>query len=114
MDGSLWRRALKASLKRALLNQRASLKILVRELLLDGCSACNESDPCCLDFHHLDPNSKDKKISQLIKYGSKKRILKEASKCIVLCSNCHRKTHAGRLLPLSKTPDPNQLDVFKG
>lgn len=56
-----------------------------------GCLRCGESDPCSLDFHHISDKSfelsKGKKISQ-------SRLDSEISKCVVLCSNCHRKLHA--------------------
>ena len=58
------------------------------------CEKCGENHPGCLDFHHLDPNNKDFNISDGGKM-SKKRILNEVNKCIVLCSNCHRKLHWG-------------------
>ena len=59
------------------------------------CINCGEKTAVCLDFHHLDSNDKDKSLSLSIKWGwGKDRILKEINKCIVLCSNCHRKLHA--------------------
>jgi hypothetical protein len=59
------------------------------------CERCNENHIACLDFHHINPNDKKFQISEgLIQMNkSKEEILKEISKCIVLCSNCHRKEH---------------------
>jgi hypothetical protein len=58
------------------------------------CQRCPENHPATLDFHHLDKNKKDKSISSTINNGwSIKHIKEEISKCIVLCSNCHRKEH---------------------
>ena len=58
------------------------------------CSRCPESAPICLDFHHV--GGKDFEIARMVTDGfSKERILKEIKKCVVLCANCHRKTHAG-------------------
>lgn len=78
-------------------NKRYREKTLrkVREYKKDrGCKYCNEGDPCCLDFHHLDPEEKEFEISTMIKKGfSWKRILKEINKCDIICSNCHRKYH---------------------
>lgn len=60
------------------------------------CSLCEEKESCCLEFHHLDSSKKETEVSNAIKLGwSKKRVLKEIEKCAVLCSNCHRKLHAG-------------------
>lgn len=62
-----------------------------------SCIYCGESDSCCIDFHHKDQKDKDFSISYSTNYGfSKKRILEEIEKCVPICSNCHRKLHAGR------------------
>lgn len=63
-----------------------------------GCSVCDENEPWVLDMHHLDPNEKETNSAQS---ATLKTFLKEASKCILLCSNCHRKVHAG-VLQLTK------------
>ena len=64
------------------------------------CERCDEFTPICLDFHHIDPTTKERSahtrtigVSAMI--GRKKEtILAEIAKCIVLCANCHRKEHA--------------------
>lgn len=58
------------------------------------CTQCGENHPAVLDFHHVDPNTKDKNVSDMMKFSIKK-IKEEVNKCIVLCSNCHRKLHWG-------------------
>jgi len=64
--------------------------------LKHGCALCEESDPCCIDCHHL--GGKDKNVSQLVAGGyGLPTLLKEINKCVCVCSNCHRKIHAGRL-----------------
>ena len=61
----------------------------------NGCTRCEETDPVCLDMHHLDPTKKESKISNIVtKGGAWDRIMKEAAKCIIVCANCHRKLHA--------------------
>lgn len=56
-----------------------------------------------LDFHHLDPTQKD------FGFGAKgytrawSKIQKELDKCVMLCSNCHRETHAGLTIFSIKT-----------
>lgn len=59
------------------------------------CSKCGENHISCLDFHHINSNEKEFGIAQSISTltKTKEQILKEISKCIVLCSNCHRKFH---------------------
>ncbi len=60
-----------------------------------GCKTCSETEPRCLELHHLDPKKKDLNISNMTCDGfSWKRIMEEASKCVVVCSNCHKKIHA--------------------
>lgn len=59
-----------------------------------GCLACGENFYACLELHHLDPAEKEAQPSELASV-SFKSFLKEASKCVVLCANCHRKVHAG-------------------
>lgn len=60
-----------------------------------SCSRCGFSDYRALDLHHLDPNQKDMEVSNLVQRGSSKEtILKEVSKCVCLCANCHRIVHA--------------------
>src|SRR5574343_826247 len=55
--------------------------------------ACGETHPSCLDFHHIDPKTKKFEISGSIRRYGKDVLMKEISKCIVLCANCHRKLH---------------------
>ena len=67
-----------------------------------GCATCDETDPVCLEFHHLDPSVKEIDPSDMISSGwSWSRMLKEIDKCIVLCSNCHKKVHAGKICLVS-------------
>ena len=58
------------------------------------CSRCGENHPACLDFHHKDEKTKEFSIAIVKGWGyGKARMLREIEKCVVLCSNCHRKTH---------------------
>lgn len=61
-----------------------------------GCKFCQEKEPVCLDFHHLDPSVKEDNLSRMLTNSSDK-LKQEIRKCIVLCSNCHRKLHANIL-----------------
>ena len=51
---------------------------------------CNQ----VLELHHIDPTQKDFHMSQMNRQSWVK-IKEEASKCILLCANCHREVHAG-------------------
>lgn len=62
------------------------------------CSCCPEKEPCCLEFHHKDGKQKDFNLAIAAAYGySWDRILEEIEKCIVVCSNCHKKIHKGKI-----------------
>lgn len=62
-----------------------------------GCRYCSEVEPVCLEFHHLDPSQKDFTISTNT-HRTWKYIQEEVLKCIVVCSNCHKKIHAGLIM----------------
>lgn len=48
-----------------------------------------------LEFHHLDPAKKDFQISKVTCGGLSAELKVELDKCALLCSNCHKMTHAG-------------------
>ena len=76
--------------QRASHNFRERKRRLVRKLKKRGCYNCGEINPICLDFHHVDPEKKTYRISDPL-CGTEESIREEASKCILLCANCHRK-----------------------
>lgn len=63
------------------------------------CNFCDENIPEILDFHHINSNKKEYDISkiknQAFNEEFKLKVEKEIKKCIVVCSNCHRKIHLG-------------------
>jgi len=74
--------------------RRQELKRWFYELKRDECECrqCGESRPSALDFHHRDKKTKD--VSAMVNDGyGKDRIRAEIKRCVVLCSNCHRKEH---------------------
>lgn len=72
--------------------QKARSRVIVREAKQEGCAKCDESEPACLDFHHV--GDKDRTVSSMMGM-SDTRLRDEIAKCVVLCANCHRKVHAG-------------------
>ncbi len=71
---------------------------------LHPCKCGNKKN---LTFHHRNPKRKFETISQLVRRGfSLKVLVKEVSKCDVVCENCHRRIHR-------KSPDPIKLNVFQ-
>ena len=81
-----------------------------------GCALCGYSKcVAALEFHHLEPNGKEINLSVV---NSLKQLQREASKCVVLCANCHREAHDGMhelgLLHAHKvTHDDKQINLFK-
>lgn len=68
-------------------------KQLAVDYLGGECSRCGyNKNLAALDFHHLDPKSKNKEASMMHR-GSFHRIIPELDKCILLCANCHREEH---------------------
>lgn len=68
------------------------------------CFFCGQSFPQCLDFHHLDPSTKTYTVGEMARNGcSIKKIQTEIDKCIVVCSNDHRRLHYEMKLINSKT-----------
>jgi hypothetical protein len=67
----------------------------VKDSLRDGgCSLCGyRKCITALEFHHVG-DDKERAISAIDSVGS---VLREASKCIVVCANCHREIHAGQI-----------------
>ena len=60
-----------------------------------SCVICGEETSPCIDFHHHNPSTKTEIVAKLIQNTSIKRVMEEARKCTIICSNCHRKHHAG-------------------
>lgn len=89
---------------------RELFKIWIKNIKSIGCCCCDEKEPVSIDFHHLF----NKKFVISSNGGGRvsfKSLSKEINKCILLCSNCHRKYHAG----IIKLPDgikPLTVEVF--
>lgn len=80
-----WLKNFRASQNRLLLKEKAA-KHLGGKCCLCGYDKCLAA----LDFHH--PGAKDFNISSKMSWAS---IEPELEKVLLLCSNCHRETHAG-------------------
>jgi hypothetical protein len=70
------------------------IKTKAVEYLGGKCVDCGLIDDVCVyDFHHEDPTKKEFSFGQ--RGGiSFEKIKPELDKCILLCSNCHRKRHS--------------------
>jgi len=73
---------------------RRSMKLQASKLLGGNCSLCGYNKCVdALEFHHKDPKEKDFKLSagNTMSWNEYKN---EASKCILVCSNCHKEIHS--------------------
>lgn len=63
------------------------------QYLGNKCSRCNNQyHPAVYEFHHLDPETKDRDPSKMLQLKWS-RVVAELDKCVLLCANCHRLTH---------------------
>ena len=71
---------------------RRRVKIALVEAFEHKCAYCGLIDePVLYDFHHLNPKEKEFGIGNGATTRSKEAYIREAKKCVMLCSNCHRK-----------------------
>jgi 5-methylcytosine-specific restriction endonuclease McrA len=74
------------------LKKHRELKRFLVDLLGGKCSICGYNKCLgALDFHHK--GYKERAIGELIQNNNKSALIKEAKKCDLLCSNCHREKH---------------------
>lgn len=89
-------------------NQRR--RVIKRKLVADAggkCVICGY-DRCqrALEFHHLDPRTKEFHLGHTGVTRSLAKARAEARKCILLCSNCHAEVEAGiTAVPLNSVPE---------
>jgi len=88
--------------RKAIRDRNKQVKSYNKELVnrykrMCGCYVCGEKEPVALDLHHKDPSIKEDHPARMSRYSTK-AFKAEIRKCMVLCSNCHRKFHAGLIL----------------
>lgn len=86
--------------------RQALKRILVNEAggkcVLCGYSRCRRA----LEFHHLDPTTKEFQLAERGRTRSIAKLRAEASKCVLLCANCHAEVEAGvSVVPLNSVPE---------
>jgi transposase len=91
-----------ATVRRRHLLKRILVEEAGGECVLCGYSRCVRA----LEFHHLDPKTKQFELNYRGCTRSLDVLRKEASKCALLCSNCHAEVEAGiAAVPLNSVPD---------
>jgi superfamily II DNA helicase RecQ len=73
--------------------QERRYKEVLLTLKEPGCSLCGYNECAeALDFHHINPSNKEKCVNR---FSTLTKLRNEASKCAIVCANCHREIHAG-------------------
>ena len=71
---------------------RKRIKIALVEAFQHKCMCCGlEDNPILYDFHHINPEEKLFGIGNNSTTHSRQAYADEAKKCVMVCSNCHRK-----------------------
>jgi hypothetical protein len=93
------------------------IRDIINNIKRGGCSICGYSSYLgALELHHT--GDKDFQINKAHR-KSVTKVLNEASKCVVVCANCHREIHAGMVGSLrdyrrAYTPPPVcELPLFR-
>lgn len=75
--------------------RKNKLRTIIRNIKsVSKCKICGQEHIATLDFHHRDETYKQFSLSTSLIYRySEQQILKEISKCDILCANCHRILH---------------------
>lgn len=85
----------RAYLINAVRKRRKKIRQMAVEYKGGACERCGY-DRCidALEFHHRDSSQKDFSISERGYTRSWASVRRELDKCVILCANCHRETHA--------------------
>jgi hypothetical protein len=72
---------------------RNNVKNELVKLFGSKCSVCDyDKSIHALEFHHINPEEKEFSVCSY-SYLNKAKLLDEAKKCILVCSNCHKEIH---------------------
>ena len=75
------------------LERQRNTKSLAVEYKGGKCSICGyNKSMAALEFHHINPNEKDKDYFNM-RGGLSPKLKTELDKCVLLCANCHREIH---------------------
>jgi hypothetical protein len=90
----------------AVARRRRKVKRILVEEAGGKCVVCGYARClAALEFHHLDPGEKRYTLSHRGVTRSLAKARTQASKCALLCANCHAEVEAG-LISLAQAPAP--------
>jgi hypothetical protein len=79
------------------IRREKNTRLLVRHLQKRYCVDCGERDALVLDFDHV-RGKKLSEVTALVRSGvGWDRVEKEIKKCVVRCSNCHRRRTSAKI-----------------
>ena len=82
----------------AVAKRRKKIRKMAIEYGGGQCQVCGyKRDDSALEFHHRDPSKKDFGLSQKGLTRAWKKVRAELDKCILVCANCHREIHSGKV-----------------
>jgi hypothetical protein len=77
-------------------NLRRAIKAFLVLPASSQCQTCGyKAWPGNLTFHHKEPSAKKFNISAQLFEMTLAQLVREASKCVLMCHNCHGEVHAG-------------------
>ena len=78
--------------KRTARNRKNKKEAIV--LMGGACVLCGyNKNIACLEFHHKNPDEKEHEPKQILRGRDFQLIMKELSKCLLVCKNCHTEIH---------------------
>ena len=91
----------------AVTRRRRKVKAILVDEAGGACALCGyDRCPGALHFHHVDPAVKSFELSAEGFARSIERARAEASKCVLLCSNCHAEVESGTVSLSGELADP--------
>ena len=88
-------------------------KMYLRHDFNHKCAYCGLVDhPAIYDFHHINPATKEFGLGNGATTRSKKAYAEEAKKCVMLCSNCHRRIENNLISIKDLTIIPFDEDIY--
>lgn len=80
-------------------NYYRARKLKAMALLGSKCKLCgieyDGKNAPIFEFHHTDPAEKDDGVTRMLTNQAWSKTVEEINKCVLICANCHNKTHGG-------------------
>lgn len=107
-DSQRFRRNNKLVRRRREMVATSEKRRLIEDAKARGCANCDERHPVVIDLHHVHAGTKVFTIGWQGVGRTLEELKQEIAKCVALCSNCHRKFHAG-VITIEGLPPPSKF-----